>query len=212
MSPRPAARRATGERNDVAPSSPRAGNLLARAGALMAERGYHHTSMRDVARVAKYSLAGLYHYVESKEELLFRIQESVFASLLAEQSASAGRLKTPEEKLEILVRNHLVFFTEHVHELKLCTFELESLSGAAYRRIEELRRRYYQLFADVVSGLLARGSKAPSKDEVRHVTLLVFGMLNWMFMWFDPKKDGAIERLGDEIVGLVLHGLKGDRR
>jgi len=212
MSPAPAARRTRRERNELAPSSPRAGNLLARAGALMAERGYHHTSMRDVARVAEYSLAGLYHYFESKEELLFRIQESVFASLLAEQSASAGRCETPEEKLEVLVRNHLAFFAEHVHELKLCTFELESLSGAAYRRIEDLRRRYYQLFADAVSGLLARGRKAPSKAEVRHVTLLVFGMLNWLFMWFDPHKDAPVEQLGDEIVGLVLHGLKGDRR
>ncbi len=212
MSPVPAARRPQGERNEPAPSSPRAGNLLARAGALMAERGYHHTSMRDVARVAKYSLAGLYHYFESKEELLFRIQESVFASLLAEQIASAARCKTPEEKLEILVRNHLAFFTEHVNELKLCTFELESLSGAAFRRIEDFRRRYYQLVADAVSGLLTRGRKAPSKAEVRHTTLLVFGMLNWLFMWFDPQKDAPVERLGDEIVGLVLHGLKGDRR
>lgn len=176
----------------------------------MAEQGYHHTSMRDVARAADHSLAGLYHYFESKEDLLFRIQERVFASLLAEQRRSLAAASSREEQLALLVRNHLSFFTRHAAELKVCTFELQSLGGSAYRRIEKIRRDYYRLAAEVTGGLMSRRRRGVGPDDVRHVTLLVFGMVNWIFMWFDPARDGPVDKLGDEIVRLVLHGVYGD--
>src|SRR5674476_1588681 len=59
--------------------------LLAAAAALIAEKGFEATSMRDVSGAMDVSLAGLYHYAESKEELLYQIQYRTFASLLAAQ-------------------------------------------------------------------------------------------------------------------------------
>ncbi|MBI5512103.1 MAG: TetR/AcrR family transcriptional regulator [Deltaproteobacteria bacterium] len=210
--PRAARAKAPHPRDDGAGQpSDRLEILLGKAARLMAKEGYHHTSMRDVARDASCSLAGLYHYFSSKEDLLFQVQHRVFASLLAAQEQS---LKAPgplEERLRLLVQNHLSFFTRHAAELKVCTFELESLSGASYRRVEELRRRYYRLVADLVGELATRSGAAPSDVEVRRLTLFVFGILNWIFMWFDPARDTPIETLGDEIVNLVLYGLCGQR-
>jgi len=211
----PAKRRAprtAGNGRGAVPERERQSFLLAKAAQLMAHEGYHHTSMRDVARAASYSLAGLYHYFESKEDLLFQVQERVFASLLAEQERGVAAAPSLEAKLDVIVRNHLAFFTRHAAELKVCTFELQSLRGNAYRRIEELRRAYYRLVADVVEGLLRRRGRAADADAVRHATLLVFGSLNWMFMWFDPERDAPSERLGDEIVRFALHGLSGSAR
>ena len=182
--------------------------LLAAAAALMARQGYDQTSIRDVSRETGLSLAGMYYYFASKEELLFLIQRRTFASLLEVQERAVAQGATPEEKLERLIRGHLAFSTQHAAELKVCTFELESIKDRQYQEIEALRRMYFRLAARVVRELLAAGRRsAASTRLVRHHTLFIFGMLNWLFMWFDPRRDGPPDRLAGEMIGLVLRGL-----
>ncbi len=180
--------------------------LLTGAAVLMAQRGFEATSLRDVSRETAFSLAGLYYYFRGKEDLLYKIQDRAFGTLLREQEALAAGAGTPEEKLRRLVCNHLSYLTSHANELKVCTFELESLQGEPYRKVESLRRRYYRLVAGIVGELMGR--PAGSRDTaVRHHTLFLFGMLNWVFMWFDPARDNPAERLGHMVVDFVLHGL-----
>jgi hypothetical protein len=97
--------------------------------------------------------------------------------------------------------------------MKVCAFELESLRGEPFRKIEDLRKRYYKLVVAVVNEILEQSGRPDPGGRVgRHVTLLVFGMLNWVFMWFDPERDAPVQRLGEEMADLVLHGLDGARR
>lgn len=164
--------------------------------------------MRDVSRALDVSLAGLYHYFESKEELLYQIQYRTFESLLLTQQEIAARPGTPEERLRRLVIGHLEFFARHPNELKVCTYELESLSGERYEKTEALRRQYYRLMAHVLAELMGEPADAQEESRAsRHKALYVFGMLNWIFMWYDPERDGPADRLGEEMAELVLRGL-----
>ena len=184
-------------------------SVLAASAALIAEKGFEATSMRDVSSALGVSLAGLYHYFASKEELLYQIQYRTFASLLAAQEAIAERPGTPEERLRRLVVGHLAFFNTHRNELKVCTYELESLRGEWYHTTEALRRRYYRLMAHVLAELM--GEPVDRLDESRasrHTALYVFGMLNWIFMWYDPSRHGSVEAIGEEMIDLVLHGIR----
>ena len=106
--------------------------VLMKAATLIAEKGFEATSMRDLSRAMKMSLAGLYHYFSSKEDLLFQLQFRTFWSLLAQQQKLAAERGTPEERFARLLVGHLRFYAEHTNELKACTFELESLSGSQY--------------------------------------------------------------------------------
>ncbi|HEX6048734.1 MAG TPA: TetR/AcrR family transcriptional regulator [Gemmatimonadaceae bacterium] len=180
--------------------------LLAGAAALIAEKGFEATSMRDLSRAMGVSLAGLYHYAESKEELLYKIQHRTFASLLAAQEEAAAQPGTPEERMRRLVVGHLAFFTSHPSELKVCTYELESLRGRRYRVTEELRRRYYHIMARVIAELRGEDPDRESRAS-RHAALFIFGMLNWIFMWYDPARYGSVEQIGDEMIDLVLNGV-----
>jgi AcrR family transcriptional regulator len=178
----------------------------------MARQGYAQTSIRNVAAKTGFSLAGMYYYFENKEDLLYQIQHRTFSSLLAEQEQSLTDGHDPEEKLRRLVRNHLSYFTSHASELKVCTFELQSLQGERYQSVEGLRRRYFRLLVEVIAEIAGIENGAASSDRlVRHHALFVFGMLNWIFMWFEPERDGPVEKLGDEMIALVLDGLRGDR-
>jgi AcrR family transcriptional regulator len=173
----------------------------------MARRGYDHTTIRDVSRETGISLAGLYYYFKSKEDLLYQIQHRTFASLLEQQEGLVAG-GDAEEKLRRLVTGHLAFFARNANEMKLCAFELQSLRGEAYKDIEKLRRGYFKLVAGVVRDLA--GGDGPRADRrIRHHTLFIFGMLNWVFMWFDRRRDGPAQNLAGEMVDLVLPGLRG---
>jgi AcrR family transcriptional regulator len=197
----PAKRAATRQKLDA---------LLAAAAALIAEKGFEATSMRDVSGALGVSLAGLYHYFDSKEELLYQIQYRTFASLLAAQEEIAAQPGTPEERLRRLVIGHLDFFTRHPNELKVCTYEIESLRGDHYHTTEGLRRRYYRLMSHVLAELMGEPADSPRESRAsRHAALYVFGMLNWIFMWYDPARHGGAAEIGEEMIDLVLNGVRG---
>jgi len=182
--------------------------LLSTAAGLMARQGYEQTSIRSVARETGFSLAGMYYYFKGKEELLYKIQYRTFGSLLEQQEHILKEDGTSEDRFRILVDNHLAFLTDHASELKVCTFELESLHGEHYKSIEKLRRRYFKLVANLIAELMINGAKErPDGGEVRHHTLFVLGMLNWALMWFNPRRDNPTEMLGTKIVDFVLRGL-----
>lgn len=183
--------------------------LLGTAAALIADKGFEATSLRDVSQAFDLSLAGLYHYFTSKEDLLYQVQHRTFSALLETQDRNARRPGTPEQRFRRLVIGHLAFFTAHPNELKVCTYELESLSGRLYEETEALRRRYYQLMTaavgEVIDGPATGGAES---RRARHAALFIFGMLNWIFMWYDPARYGPVERIGEEMLDLVLHGIQ----
>ena len=200
------------ERRARAATRQKLDQVLARAAELIAEKGFEAMSMRDVSAAVGGSLAGLYHYFDSKEELLYQLQYRTFRSLLESQEAIAAKPGTPEERFRRLLIGHLTFFAEHPSEHQACTFELKSLSGERYETVEALRRRYYRLMTSVVAELRDGGAARSSESkEARHATLFIFGMLNWVFMWYTPERYGSVEELGEEMLDLVLNGLRGPK-
>jgi TetR/AcrR family transcriptional regulator, cholesterol catabolism regulator len=187
--------------------------LLVKAGSLIARKGFEATSMRDLGKAMDASLAGLYHYFSSKEDLLFQLQYRTFGALLDAQQEVAAQAGTPEERFARLITGHLHFYARHRNELKACTFELESLTGKPYETVEAIRRRYYQLMTSVVADVIG-GPSSNGKEtrRSRHATLFIFGMLNWIFMWYEPSRHGTVEEIGQEMCDLVLNGLRRTKR
>jgi AcrR family transcriptional regulator len=187
----------------------KADTLLRAAAAVIAEKGFEATAIRDVGRRLEVSLGGMYYYFASKEELLFQIQHRTFAALLEAQERNAASPGTGPERLRRLLTGHLEFFERHPNEMKICTYELESLQGEYYDQVLAIRRRYYRLMADVVAELMRRPArKARESARSRHVTLFIFGMLNWSFMWYRASRDGSVDALAGEMLDLVTHGIR----
>ena len=182
--------------------------VLVGAASLIAGKGFEATTLRDVGRELDVSLGGMYYYFSSKDDLLFQIQQRTFSALLAAQVKTAAFPGRPEQRLERLLVGHLAFFEWHPNEMKICTFELESLKGAQYRQILLIRRRYYRLMAGAVAALTgSRPRKGRDSARSRHLTLFIFGMLNWAFMWYRPAKDGPVDSLAAHMIDLIQHGV-----
>lgn len=183
--------------------------LLATVAELIAAKGYEATSMRAVGDAVEMSPAALYYHFKGKEDLLFQIQFRTFAALLQTQEEVASAPGSVEERFRRLLIGHLSFFTRHPNELKVCTFEAESLGPELFTQVDALRRRYHRLLSAVVAELMdGRVSRASLEARSRHASLFVFGMLNWIFMWYDPARHGSLEQIGEEMLDLALNGLR----
>ena len=94
-------------------------SILRTAASIFAEKGYHQASIRDIARATGVSLSGLYYYFDSKEELLFLIQDHAFGTLTANLERMLEGVEEPHRKLRILMENHLRYFIGAKAEMKV---------------------------------------------------------------------------------------------
>src|SRR5256885_6985086 len=116
--------------------------ILRTSARIFAEKSYHSTSMRDISRATGVSLAGLYHYCKSKEELLFLIQDHCFAVVLERFEERIQGVTDPLTKLHIFIDNHLSFFAANMAEMKVLSHEAESLEGELHRHVSTRKERY----------------------------------------------------------------------
>jgi len=177
--------------------------ILRSAAKVFARDGYGGASIRAVAADAEVSLAGLYHYVKSKEELLYLIQLHSFRSIVDNLHDALRDIEDPRLRLGAAVRNHLEHFVAHMAELKVCAVELDTLGGEFYDEVAEIRREYFKVMLELVDGLRAEGVEGP---DPRLSTLSLFGSLNWLFQWYDPQRDLDAAALAKEFTQLFVRG------
>ena len=184
----------------------RLNHILGAATDLIAQVGYERASMRAVAKAAGVSLAGLYHYFDSKEKMLFLIQFRTFSLLVNGLREKLHGVADPVEQLRIMVRSHVGYFATNMAALKVCSHELDSLNGAAYEDARQLRRDYY----DLTRAIEDRGFEARAANSAldRHMaTMLLFGMLNWLYRWYDPKRGRSPNAVANQLANQFLDGV-----
>ncbi|HYK83101.1 MAG TPA: TetR/AcrR family transcriptional regulator [Gemmatimonadales bacterium] len=186
------------------PYDERLQHFLAQAAKVFAEQGYHSTTMRDLARASGMSLAGMYYYVRGKEELLYRIEERCFAEVLAGATRTLAACDAADgfERLHAFIRHHITFFAAHMAEMKVLSHEANSLTGERQRKVGAIKRRY----VDLLEGLLKEvAPEEPSVDRSA-ATYILFGMMNWIYNWYDPAGQIDPERLAGLIARIFSGG------
>ncbi len=181
--------------------------LLADAARVFAERGYHETSMRDLARATGMSLSGLYYYVASKEELLYLIQSRNFEAVVRGLDDALDGVTDPVERLARFVDNHLDFFASHMPEMKVLSHEAGSLSGDFLARVNEIKRGYTRMLMDILADV--ERTHGPAHANRRVAAYALFGMMNWIYNWYDPLGDLGVELLSQNLCRLFLGGYVG---
>jgi AcrR family transcriptional regulator len=184
----------------------RLNRILEAATGLIAQVGYERASMRAVAKASGVSLAGLYHYFDSKEKMLFLIQFRTFNSLVTGLREKLHGLADPIEQLHVMVRTHVDYFAANMPALRTCSHELDSLTGDAYEETRRLRYEYYDLTRGIVDRIL--NTRAPDGSLDRHVaTMSLFSMLNWLYRWYVPMRGRSPATVANQLVSQFLHGV-----
>jgi AcrR family transcriptional regulator len=181
--------------------------LLSDAARVFAELGYHRTSMRDLARASGASLSGLYYYVDSKEQLLYLIQSRNFDAVLGRLRQELEGVTDPLERLTRFINNHLDYFAAHMAEMKVLSHEAESLTGDYLARVNQTKREYTRLLMDILADV--EESYGPAHLTRRVATYSLFGMMNWIYNWYDPLGDIDVQLLSQSMCRLFLGGFVG---
>ena len=180
--------------------------ILRTAARIFAEKSYHSSSMRDISRATGISLAGLYHYCKSKEELLFLIQDNCFGRVVESLEARLTSARDPIDKLRIFIDNHLAFFAANMAEMKVLSHEAESLAGDLRARVSDRKESYTRLARQILSEVQQSGGSANKQVDLTVATYALFGMMNWIYNWYNPSGKLAVTDLVDNVTRLYLTG------
>ncbi len=165
-------------------------SLLRQAAAVFARDGYDRASMAGLASECGVSKALFYHYYASKEALLFDIISSHLEDLLEAIEAADDPGQAPEARLEALVAALLDVYRDADAKHKLQIGAMRLLPDADQAHLKGLERQIVARFADAVKAI------APEAFEgsplLKPVTMSLFGMLNWFYMWF--REGGPVSR------------------
>src|SRR5262249_23197768 len=184
-------------------------HILSTSARIFAEKSYHSTSMRDISRATGASLAGLYHYCKSKEELLFLIQDHCFGRVRERLEERIKDVDDPFKKLHIFIDSHLSFFAANMAEMKVLSHEAESLAGDMHLHVSTKKEKYAKRARKILREIREQ-QPAATRVDLTVATYALFGMMNWIYNWYDPSGKLKVSQLVDQLTQLFVNGFMAD--
>lgn len=168
------------------------------------ERGYHATSLDDVALSLNVTKPTIYHYFANKDEILFECVRLGLEGIRQAADAVAGRGGSGLDKLRALMRDYAIIMTQDFGMCVTRTADHE-LTAASRVRFRDLKREIDETIRRVIEQGIADGSIA--SGDVRLMTFTVAGALNWIARWYDPCGPLTAEQIADGCVDTLVRGI-----
>jgi AcrR family transcriptional regulator len=172
---------------------------------LFAYKGYHSTSMREIARELGMNQSSLYHYFKSKEDILFELMNQAVDGALATMEEICATDLQPKDKLKKILRFYTRYYAGDQERLILLVNEQNSLNSEHRRILVDKERRYVYLFKGVFEEL--EGHRM-TKEIPHSVAIFAFlGMVHYTIKWY--HKDGAVglDRLTEIFTEIFTRGV-----
>jgi len=182
----------------------RLAEILVHATDVFCKKGYEGASMRDLSRASGMSLAGLYYYFESKERLLYLIQKHTFTTIVQRLKTRLEGITDPEERIRTFILNHLEYFLANQAAMKVLSHEDEVLKNGFGSEVATIKRQYYRICVGLLDDLKRdRGLQFTTRIAV----LSLFGMMNWIYTWHNPRVDADAAVIASQMGDLFLRGV-----
>jgi TetR/AcrR family transcriptional regulator, cholesterol catabolism regulator len=179
--------------------------LAREAARLFAERGFHGTSMGDLAEALGVQKGSLYSLTGSKQELLFETMREgarAFHAALDEVPEDASAI----ERVRLALRGHLRVVSRQIDVATVFTREWRYLEDRYREEILEERRRYEERWRAIFrEGVESGGLRTDL--EVGAAALLVLSAANWAYTWLAPGRD--TDELADRFTAILVDGVRG---
>ena len=205
-SPKPL--KARGAKRDSTKTKPgtRLEEVLASAANIFFTKGYHATSIEDVARDVGMLKGSLYYYIKSKDDLLFKL---LLAGIEDGDAFIAKQIDTNGdaiEQLERAVRAQIDYIIENRVPFGLFLHEFDSLSGKRQHKLISVMARYNARFEE----LIRRGQQQGKVMEGEPWLIVngILGMCNWLYRWYDTDHIADTEELKKVFLRMILHGIR----
>jgi AcrR family transcriptional regulator len=181
--------------------------ILDAAAEIFHRKGYHATSIQDIAQEVGMLKGSLYYYIDSKHELLLEIITDVHAQAFSQLQEVVDADLPPAERLRQFTVRHAVYCASHRTGMGVFLHEYKAVEGPAKARVMAMRDRYEQLLSDIIIEGQEDGSFRKDADP-RLTVKLILGMINWLYHWYSDSGPLKPEQIGQAMADMALRGIE----
>lgn len=182
-------------------------SMLEAAVTLFGQKGYHGTTVRDIAAESGMLSGSLYAHIQGKEDLLFQVVERAAERFMAAVEPIAFGPGPASDKLKRAMAAHIGVVADSRDAATVFLQEWKALSPERRAAIGARRDRYEALYAHIIREGVATGEFRPL-DE-RFARLAVLSVLNWLDEWYTPAGPLGPDAIAETFAGLFLEGFGG---
>jgi AcrR family transcriptional regulator len=206
----PSARRRNGRENRTGSPKKREQEIIDAAAEIFHRQGYSDTSVQNVADAVGILKGSLYYYIDSKDDLLYRVLLEVHdaAHTILEEVVAMDNL-SPLEKLDAYVRLHVEYNTRNLTKIAVYYHDYKLLAPERRAEIRRQRKLYEDFVLSLVTLAQLQGEVAPDLDPAV-LSYCLFGALNSVYTWYRPGGKVSTEQLADTLARFVLAGVRTD--
>jgi TetR/AcrR family transcriptional regulator, cholesterol catabolism regulator len=180
--------------------------VLESAANIFFTKGFHATSIEDVARDVGMLKGSLYYYIKSKDDLLFRL---LLAGIEDSDAFIAQHIDVdgePLTQLERAIRAQIDYIIENRVPFGLFLHEFDSLSGKRQHKLIAVMSRYNNRFVELVKRGQEEGKLIAGEPWI--IVNGILGMCNWLYRWYDPEQGSGAERIKSVFIEMILEGIR----
>lgn len=182
--------------------------ILRNAARLFASKGYERSSIGDLVEACELSRGAIYHYFDSKEAILFAMLDSLVRSLLANLESAIAGGGAPLEKFEQVIEAFVEHNAQSPEEQIVLLNDLGALKAEEQRQIVQTERKVVDLVGKVLNSIDV--AKKMNRRNARVYTMMLFGMINYTYAWYDAKGPIKPKEFAQLAAGLFLKGFLAD--
>jgi AcrR family transcriptional regulator len=172
---------------------------------LMAARGFHGTSLRDVAKAVGMQMSSLYYYFPSKQDMLVAIMRRTMEDLQAFVEPAIRSETDPVQQIRAGIKAHVLFHADRGRETIVADSEIRALEGEHCDAMIALRDRYGAMFTNVLKA--GKKSGAFQFGDPHVATNALVTMCAGVATWYRPSGRMTLEAIADELASLFLDGV-----
>ena len=192
-------------RNGTQKNQDKAQEIYLTAAQIFFEKGYNATSLNDIAEDLNITKAGLYYYVESKQELLYRIINLGLDSVKNEVLDPARQIADAEKRLRYIILNHSRLSAAGNHAVIIISHEDNELSFQQREETLKRRREYFDFIRDTLVELQNQGKL--QEIDLTTATFTLLGMIIWLSRWFSQKGKMSVEKVCEDVCEMAMRGI-----
>lgn len=178
--------------------------ILEAAAQIIRVKGFHATSMQDIARAVDLRKASLYYHVNSKQEILVDLLDQALDMLITRLEEVVAQNLPPDEKLRLAMRSYVENLAENLDLASVLLLEHRSLESKLKDSHIPQRDRYERYWQQILQDGIEAGIFEDHDSELS--VKVVLGVANWTIMWFNPEGRLSATEIADFTANLLLNG------
>jgi TetR/AcrR family transcriptional regulator, cholesterol catabolism regulator len=179
--------------------------ILDAAAQIFSQKGYHASSMQDIAEAVSLQKASLYHHVSSKQEILLALLDRALDLLIELLSAVAEQPLPADLKLKTAIISYVEALADHRQLASILLLEHRSLETALKERHIPRRDRFERLWRSLIQEGIGQGIFSSYDPAI--TTRALLGAMNWTITWYQPGGSQSAKEIATQYADLVLKGL-----